>query len=42
MRDFILLESAGLIALPEYLNEEKFYKIQTSGWMLYNHYGGGW
>ena len=42
MTNFILLEKAGLIAIPEYYEEKTF----TQLWWIMNHYdfkwSGGW
>jgi len=42
MRDFILLKTAGLIALPKGISKIYYDKLLVSGWMVRNTYFGGW
>ena len=38
MTNFILLKRAGLIAIPDYYDEERF----TQLWWIMNHYNFEW
>ena len=40
MRDFIVLKSAGLIALPKGVLYKNYMNQEVMRWFLWNHYGG--
>jgi len=42
MREFILLKSAGLIALPKFITEKDYIKFMEYRWFIKNCYGCSW